>query len=428
MRIVIVRHGARQDKFDPEWVKYSPTPYDPPLSTDGFSQVDAAGAKIASVLHQLDTARTAAQSPLGTLGARFADSNVVIHSSPFLRCVQTAQYIAKHVKCERIRLDSVFGEWLTPDYFEKSAPPPDDNHTSLSLSSRQWLDSHGSGHLVDNSWPLSELGNSGQYGETYNELRARFCEGLDNLIEFFDPAARSSLATAVNSSGAHSQSSSPSQSPPRGSSLSSKQHPLCPQTRELVARSRSVSFSGSRTIVIVTHGAGCNALVGHLINEPVLKNVALASFVVLEKNITRGGSRLDGIPWTIVSPSADTVSSTASSHLTPPMTPKHGSVDSSPIAQKESIAGGDGPSSSGNTTAATTTTITSTSNTNKLSVPGLSHSPGSSTSDEFAWPAIDGISFSTLSHTNPEAEHSRHTNNPLDPFSAAPMMLSFSKK
>lgn len=407
MRIVVVRHASRQDKLDPEWPNYSPTPYDPPLSTDGFAQADSAGAKIAALLNHLDAIKSASQCPAGTLGARFQESNVVIHSSPFLRCVQTAQYIAKHVKCERIRLDAAFGEWLTPDYFEHCAPPPDDNHRALSQSSRQWLDNHGSGHLVDNYWPLSELGNSGQYGETYDELRARFGSGVDNLIQVYGP---------------------PPHAKPPGSPMSqSSSH-----SRELVARSRSVSFSGSQTIVIVTHGAGCNALLGHLLKKPLLNNVALASYVALE--LSPSGNWVEASLEPVVdSPLASTSSetlhvsgSTKSVDHSLSKKPSFSSISTastttSPLVEKAtispltSISTATSPS---NATASASASNSTAANTATNIAPALSHSPGSSVGDEFAWPNLDSAA---------SAINCGNTND-SDLHLGAPMMLSFSKK
>lgn len=114
--VIVVRHGARLDAADKSWHLTSPTPYDPPLTYGGWIQSRALGLRIASLLHDREKgpATSGASSPAGAptdsgLGIRdFALSEgdlkvkstskggskrrkhkVVIHSSPFQRCVQT---------------------------------------------------------------------------------------------------------------------------------------------------------------------------------------------------------------------------------------------------------------------------------------------------------------------------------------------------
>lgn len=133
------------------------------------------GARIASILQQKeaeDEAVAASQGPDAAPLSRKKRYKVVIHSSPFLRCVQTSVAIASglasnpspSVSAERsssprraqgsplspapvrtrptisteitshnssssfeksvVRLDPFLGEWLSPDYFEHITPPP----------------------------------------------------------------------------------------------------------------------------------------------------------------------------------------------------------------------------------------------------------------------------------------------------------------
>ncbi|KAH0556034.1 hypothetical protein GP486_006027 [Trichoglossum hirsutum] len=199
--VVIARHGARLDASDKQWHLTSPTPYDPPLTYGGWTQSRALGARIASVLHARE--KSLAQGTANTNGAEASHDGVggesesskhgrtkrrkhkvVIHTSPFLRCVQTSIAISagmaqqhgshqphpqparsphlhpqlsrsgppvspllsatpepntepsvratKQTKSHKqrkfrkptIRVDAVLGEWLSPDYFEMITPPP----------------------------------------------------------------------------------------------------------------------------------------------------------------------------------------------------------------------------------------------------------------------------------------------------------------
>ncbi|KAI5292793.1 hypothetical protein KEM52_006058, partial [Ascosphaera acerosa] len=102
-------HGTRLDSVDSNWHLTSPTPYDPPLTYGGWTQARALGAKIASLLNVLEAEAEAAaaqqQAALdkqqqGHPHARFRPRRrrrITIHTSPFLRCVQTSIAIAAGV-------------------------------------------------------------------------------------------------------------------------------------------------------------------------------------------------------------------------------------------------------------------------------------------------------------------------------------------
>ncbi|TKA34249.1 hypothetical protein B0A50_00229 [Salinomyces thailandicus] len=206
--VIIARHGPRLDAADQSWHLHTPTPYDPPLTYGGWNQSRALGVRIGSLLHAREQAvnesSTAATEDEGVIAHDFATprdgatgrplgqgsrkrkrkQKVVIHTSPFLRCLQTsvaisagmAQYqppelansrpssssksrahgplhsvspyprqndglaelkndfahsIARrtlgHSKRHRkskLRVDAFLGEWLNPQYFDHITPPP----------------------------------------------------------------------------------------------------------------------------------------------------------------------------------------------------------------------------------------------------------------------------------------------------------------
>ncbi|KAF6798167.1 phosphoglycerate mutase family protein [Colletotrichum sojae] len=183
--IFVVRHGARLDAADKKWHLSSPTPYDPPLTYGGWQQSKALGVRIANILRQAEAADLNASPRIPNANGT-ADSapkrrkfKVVLHSSPFLRCVQTSVAISaglaqaaplgtpsytmpspstnpsaspfilpasvteevdplapdttesgrseppkKKIKKSTLRLDAFLGEWLSPEYFEMITPPP----------------------------------------------------------------------------------------------------------------------------------------------------------------------------------------------------------------------------------------------------------------------------------------------------------------
>ncbi|TAQ86458.1 hypothetical protein B7494_g5210 [Chlorociboria aeruginascens] len=91
--VIVVRHGARLDAADKQWHLTSPTPYDPPLTYGGWVQSRALGARIASILRSRETDDVLkSTNGEGKNGAntRKRRHKVIIHTSPFLRCVQTS--------------------------------------------------------------------------------------------------------------------------------------------------------------------------------------------------------------------------------------------------------------------------------------------------------------------------------------------------
>lgn len=115
--VIIARHGPRLDAADQSWHLSTPTPYDPPLTYGGWNQSRALGVRIASLLHAREqSANDAASEPSksdGVTAFDFAQQDgdsrvkdggssrkrkrkhkVVMHTSPFLRCVQTSVAIA----------------------------------------------------------------------------------------------------------------------------------------------------------------------------------------------------------------------------------------------------------------------------------------------------------------------------------------------
>ena len=205
--VMVARHGMRLDAADSSWHHSTPTPYDPPLTYGGWNQCRALGVRIANLLHAReeealhasgerdDNVRGNDFSKLDQRDEEGRDGEderptkrrrikhkIVIHSSPFLRCLQTsvaiaagmAQYkptvtdekahssspglrphqggfgspklaslpdgkhdlvhaIARKVlyshrhRKSTLRVDAFLGEWMNPSYFESITPPPPSN-------------------------------------------------------------------------------------------------------------------------------------------------------------------------------------------------------------------------------------------------------------------------------------------------------------
>jgi broad specificity phosphatase PhoE len=220
--IFFLRHGARLDQHNPDWHLSSPTPYDPPLTTTGTAQARQTGAAIKDALPH---------PPQPTSSSR----RVVIHTSPFLRCVQTAVALASGLE-EKVllRVDAWLGEWLTPDYYTDIDPPPPARQ--LCQTAIAGLAGRTEGIGVDWGWDSLGLGGGGEYGEEWGSMHDRFNGGLQRLLNHYE---KESIRNNTNDTGGD---------------------------------------KGVETVLIlVTHGAGCNALLGALSRKPVLIDIPISS-------------------------------------------------------------------------------------------------------------------------------------------------------
>jgi broad specificity phosphatase PhoE len=215
--IFFLRHGARLDQFDPEWHLSSPTPYDPPLTTRGVAQARQTGSAIKDSLPR-------------------SKHRIILHTSPFLRCIQTALALAAGVE-EKVllRIDAWLGEWLTPDYYTDIDPPPPGRQ--LCSSALTGLAGRTDGIGVDWMWDSMKLGDGGEYGEEWGSMHERFHAGLKRLLRHYEDEAKNEAKMMNGDAG-----------------------------------------EGVQTVVIlVTHGAGCNALLGALSHKPVLTDIPISS-------------------------------------------------------------------------------------------------------------------------------------------------------
>ncbi|KIV95234.1 hypothetical protein PV10_02911 [Exophiala mesophila] len=187
--IIIARHGARLDQADRNWVLDAQKPYDPPLSYSGWMQCQTLGVRINNELHNLDSAAGRGRSTSQKGDTSPEDDppppkkrKIIIHSSPFTRCIQTSVAIAAGIQHPQnhtgpryrsrprssrsalspteqpdpisqtpepepnslrrtsskdrqstnrlgyntclLRIDAFLGEWLSPGYFENGPQPP----------------------------------------------------------------------------------------------------------------------------------------------------------------------------------------------------------------------------------------------------------------------------------------------------------------
>ncbi|EXJ82846.1 hypothetical protein A1O3_06661 [Capronia epimyces CBS 606.96] len=180
--VFIARHGARLDQADRNWHTTAEDPHDPPLTYGGWVQCQTLGVRISNELHNLDQQHRSGVDKDNTSADPRPPKRrkVIIHSSPYLRCVQTAVAICagiQHPQNHRrpglkarqrsnlspldpppevtsppvdtdqdvlqrttsqdplqtnrlgyntclLRIDAFLGEWLSPSYFDHISPPP----------------------------------------------------------------------------------------------------------------------------------------------------------------------------------------------------------------------------------------------------------------------------------------------------------------
>lgn len=166
------RHGTRLDQADKNWRATAEHPYDSPLSYGGWIQCQTLGARIDKELQVLNSQTTPDDLEREENGLECQrpkkKRKVIIHTSPYKRCIQTSIAISAGLKYpqpdkvqrsmltplqrvslsksvqseiprtsmppnaeppaenERVELkvDPYLSEWLSPGYFEDSKVPP----------------------------------------------------------------------------------------------------------------------------------------------------------------------------------------------------------------------------------------------------------------------------------------------------------------
>jgi hypothetical protein len=107
-------------------------------------------------------------------------------------------------------------------------------------------------------------GNGGEYGEEWSSMHKRFRKGLQNLVSWY-------------------------QNTEEPGKLSTKT-PTSPSHAGPIYEDNSDDEDCDLVIILVTHGAGCNALIGALTNQPVLLDVGMASLTMAVRKATPANS------------------------------------------------------------------------------------------------------------------------------------------
>ncbi|KAL2164794.1 hypothetical protein VTH06DRAFT_90 [Thermothelomyces fergusii] len=409
--LFVVRHGYRLDAADKQWHLTSPTPYDPPLTYSGWQQAKSLGARIASIIRERiqEEERRASNSTeaSGQNGRRKRKRyDVVLHSSPFLRCIQTSIAIsaglaqdsspfetpnscaassasgpapstenesksavatdprdangpgpagtANKIRKSVLRLDAFLGEWLSPSYFEFITPPPESvmmlasakadllrredythhlthshsvSHHHSSSHGQLWRpgsrerfgfstnggQSNGFGSGADLASPLSPGGNTnGRSDEHGRQGRGGYVSPVPHyavsnnhtipagyvshardactIVDYQWHSTRGPLDWGDGGTFPEEWAAMHKRFRAGLQSLvdwySTAEKPTRPVTRSALSAHADRWAEGDEDVeteaivILVSHGAGCNALIGAITNKPVLIDVGMASLTM----------------------------------------------------------------------------------------------------------------------------------------------------
>lgn len=189
--LYLIRHAQRadRDETNKSWHLTCPIPFDPPITNAGVEYSKVAGRKLASHVQ---------------------GRKVILYTSPFQRCMQTALLIASQLPTRsRFCIDPTLSEWLAPHHFEPHPPCPQPGWVKQMLNRRveelareftrpaEWsgLD-QGWNAYVDIQWsfkgyveeeashqqsPLEE--SLLPYPEEHNNIRKRSAKGLQMALK-----------------------------------------------------------------------------------------------------------------------------------------------------------------------------------------------------------------------------------------------------
>ncbi|CCC06762.1 hypothetical protein SMACR_00793 [Sordaria macrospora] len=247
--LFVVRHGLRLDVADKNWHLTSPTPYDPPLTYSGWNQAKNLGARIGNIIRERvkedETAAKAAGQTNPTAKPKRKRYEVVIHSSPFLRCIQTSVAISaglaqdsapfgpstggdnkelsgsfahSHrarpstasdpgngpaplkivqgpvIRKSVLRLDAFLGEWLSPGYYEFISPPPESVMMLASAKADLLRREDYSSYPNFNAYNHSNL-----QGQLWSPTAVRTHSPLSPTISSVDPLEKDDLSSVASS-------------------------------------------------------------------------------------------------------------------------------------------------------------------------------------------------------------------------------------
>ncbi|KAJ1645465.1 hypothetical protein LPJ64_002934 [Coemansia asiatica] len=168
-----VRHGERIDHIDDDWVHTATTPYDPPLTRHGIVQAHRTGALISQLEQQASIAHK---------------TEYLVLTSPFLRCVQTAQAIhegfqqqqnkyALDIEPWRISVEPGLCEMMSENYFSEQVPDSIIDKSTRDIHSKRLCC-----EMVYSEDYEQIRKTLPRYSEEFQDMMARFVSTLDIVV------------------------------------------------------------------------------------------------------------------------------------------------------------------------------------------------------------------------------------------------------
>jgi broad specificity phosphatase PhoE len=226
MHIVLIRHGTRIDKskpgISPEQSEVSLIPASekpktnlklmPPeideLEIESFNWLSNFDPPLNQIVasHEMEGAYKRIAN--NVLGNHKADK-IMIHSSPYNRCIQTSELLLNKLKnsklvddktLTKLRVDQALSEWLNENYNLKYLPPNDDGYSMINNVNaylNQPVDDNSCNgdfnfktrnqlrEVKDPMWSYNQLGHCGEYGESASSFTRRCFNYLINLLQFY---------------------------------------------------------------------------------------------------------------------------------------------------------------------------------------------------------------------------------------------------
>ena len=159
--LLFIRHAERCDKSNCEYEKARIiNKQDPPITQIGISQAQLCGRRLAEQLCDVT-------------------NSIVIETSSFLRCIQTASIIARELCVHQITVNYKWGEWLYYRSFPDGSPVPllEINQMSQREFSQKWLGGMGFSFERDYEQIYSK-----RFPETQNQCKIRFEQNSRQLL------------------------------------------------------------------------------------------------------------------------------------------------------------------------------------------------------------------------------------------------------
>jgi Fructose-2,6-bisphosphatase len=175
--IFILRHGERADNCGPEEFNKIECLHDPHLTEFGKIQAQAAGKTLQSFIQE--------SYEKGYLETR--NPQIVMVSSPFLRCIQTASHILDTFEPKDIYQGSIFidegvSEYLGKEFYDKD--PLDELY--IRTRSKEDIRKYTKYNLVDGFLEFQIYSSKATYPENHETFFRRVQEGYRNIVEHFN--------------------------------------------------------------------------------------------------------------------------------------------------------------------------------------------------------------------------------------------------